>query len=265
MSDSYRVGLIVPSSNTTMETELPAMLGRRAASTGERFTFHSSRARLRHVTPEELAAMVDDGERCAAEVGDADVDVVAYACLVALMARGPGYHRVAEERLGRALAEAGCTAPVVTSAGALVEAVVALGARRIAVLAPYMKPVTELVVAYIEDAGVEVVDVISLEVAHNLAVGRIDPMSLLDNLERLDVSRADAVVLSACVQCPSLSAIPIAEERCGRPVLSAATATAFRVLESLGLDPSVPDAGSLLAGRRPVPRSPQSADSLLAT
>ncbi|MGH2603694.1 MAG: Asp/Glu racemase, partial [Dehalococcoidia bacterium] len=29
MSDSYRIGLIVPSSNTTMETEIPAMLRRR--------------------------------------------------------------------------------------------------------------------------------------------------------------------------------------------------------------------------------------------
>src|SRR4051812_4960911 len=132
MSESYRVGLIVPSSNTTMETELPQMLRRRAELTGEEFTFHSSRARLQQVTPEELARMVDDGERCAAEVADARVDVVAYACLVALMAQGAGFHRVAEERLAGALAEAGCEAPVVTSAGALVEAIAALGAARIA-------------------------------------------------------------------------------------------------------------------------------------
>jgi maleate isomerase len=246
---SHRIGLIVPSSNTTMETELPAMLARRSALTGERFTFHSSRARLQRVTPEELARMVDDGERCAAEVADAGVDVVAYACLVALMAQGPGFHAVAERRLGSAMAAAGCEAPVVTSAGALVDAIGALGARRVAILAPYLRPVTELVLAYIEDAGIEVVDSISLEVADNRAVGRIDPRSLLDHLERLDTSRADAVVLSACVQCPSLPAIPAAEARCGRPVLSAATATAFRVLQELGLDPAVPEAGALLAGR----------------
>ena len=49
MSD-YRIGLIVPSSNTTMETELPAMFARRAAVTGESFTLHSARAQLSHVT-----------------------------------------------------------------------------------------------------------------------------------------------------------------------------------------------------------------------
>jgi maleate isomerase len=233
-----------------METELPAMLARRSATTEERFTFHASRARLHQVTPHELARMVADGERCAAEVADAAVDVVAYACLVALMAQGPGFHRTSEHRLGRALAEADCRAPVVTSAGALVESIEALGARRVAMLAPYMQPITALVVDYIEDAGIEVVDAISLEVSNNLAVGRIDPMSLLDHLERLDVARADAVVLSACVQCPSLPAIPIAERRCGRPVLSASTATTYRVLEQLRLDPWVPEAGTLLARSR---------------
>lgn len=251
MTVDHRVGLIVPSSNTTMETELPEMLGRRAAAYGGRFTFHASRSRLRSVTTEELTRMVGDGERCAVEVADAGVDVIAYACLVALMAQGTGYHRVAEERLaGAAAGVAAMAPPVVTSAGALLEGVQALGARRIAVLAPYTREITDLVVGYIEDAGIEVVDIISLEVADNRAVGRIDPLSLLDHLGDLELAHADAVVLSACVQCPSLPAIPIAEERTGLPVLSAAVATTFRILESLALDTHVPGAGALLDGTR---------------
>ena len=47
MSRTYRVGLIVPSSNVTMETEIPALFRRREALAPERFTFHSSRARMR--------------------------------------------------------------------------------------------------------------------------------------------------------------------------------------------------------------------------
>ncbi len=249
MSRNVRVGLIVPSSNTTMETEIPAMLARRTADDAT-FTFHSSRSRLHSVTTDELKRMVDDAERCAFEVSDAAVDVIGYACLVAIMAQGAGYHHIAEDRLARAAARNGVTAPVVTSAGALIEGVQALGARRIAVLAPYMKPITELVVGYIEDAGIEVVDSHSLEVSHNLSVGRIDPLTLLDHLDELDVDGVDAVVLSACVQCPSLPAIERAEDRLGKPVLSAAVATTFRILGSLGLDTTVPGAGSLLDGTR---------------
>ena len=54
---TYRIGQIVPSSNTTMETEIPAMLRARESIEPERFTFHSSRMRMKKVTKEELAEM----------------------------------------------------------------------------------------------------------------------------------------------------------------------------------------------------------------
>ena len=87
---AYRVGLIVPSSNTTMETEIPAMLRARESISAERFTFHSSRMRMMEVTPEQLAAMDRDSDRCALELSDARMDVMAYACLVAIMSMGLG-------------------------------------------------------------------------------------------------------------------------------------------------------------------------------
>lgn len=93
MSNHYRIGQIVPSSNTTMETEIPAMLGARQLIRPERFTFHSSRMRMKHVNKEELAAMDAESDRCALELSDARVDVLGYACPVAIMAMGLGYHR----------------------------------------------------------------------------------------------------------------------------------------------------------------------------
>jgi maleate isomerase len=250
MGRTYRIGLIVPSSNTTMETEIPEMLRRRAAVAPERFTFHSSRTRLKHVTKEELDRMVEDSDRCARELADARVDAIAYACLVALMAQTPGFHCAAEERLRAATGESGAPVPVVSSAGALVEALRALGATRIALVAPYLRPITSLVVDYLSASGVDVVDSISLEVSNNLEVGRLDPARLPDIAAELDIRDADAVVLSACVQMPSLAAIEAAEERLGLPVLSAGTATVFRLLQALDLEPVVPGAGGLLSGAR---------------
>ena len=94
---TYRIGQIVPSSNTTMETEIPQMLRDRESVAPQRFTFHSSRMRMMRVSKEELAAMNRDGVRCAAELADARVDVMSTACLVAIMAMGHGYHRKVEE------------------------------------------------------------------------------------------------------------------------------------------------------------------------
>ena len=63
MSRSYRLGLIVPSSNTTMETEIPRMLNR--ADLPVDFTFHSSRAVLQEVDAGSLDRMVADSDGCA--------------------------------------------------------------------------------------------------------------------------------------------------------------------------------------------------------
>lgn len=246
---TYRIGQIVPSSNTTMETELPAMFRAREAVAPERFTFHSSRMRMKNVTKEELAAMDADSDRCAAELSDARVDVLGYACLVAIMSMGKGYHCQSERRLHEVTVREGGPAPVVTSAGALVQGLKTLQARKIAMIAPYMKPLTQLVAEYIEAEGIQVTDRIALEIPDNLEVGRRDPMALLEIYKGLNLEGIDALVLSSCVQMPSLAAIPLVEKATGLPVVSAAVCTTHQMLVKLGLPTHVPNAGTLLSGR----------------
>ena len=248
-SRSYRIGQIVPSSNTTMETEVPAMLHAREVIRPERFTFHSSRMRMRKVTKEELEAMNCEALRCAAELADARVDVMSTACLVATMAMGPGHHRETERELTAVVRANQSVAPVMTSAGALIAGLQAMGAKRISLMAPYLRPLTDLVVKYIEYEGIEVVDSICFEIPDNLEVGRRDPLRLLDDVQCLNVEGVDAIVASACVQMPSLAAIQRIEDRLGIPTVSAAVCTVHHMLEHLELEPVVPNAGALLAGR----------------
>jgi len=247
----YRIGQIVPSSNTTMETEIPQLLRAREAIRPERFTFHSSRMRMHKVTKEELEAMNREGLRCAAELADARVDVLSTACLVAIMAMGLRHHRNVERELTEVVRANHCGAPVMTSAGALVEGLHIMGARRIALLAPYMCELTDLVVKYIEHEGIEVVDAISFEIPDNLDVGRRDPGLLVEDVKRLKTDNVDVVVLSACVQMQSLPSIQAVEDQLGLPVTSTAICTTRRMLDHLGLEPVVPNAGALLSGRYP--------------
>jgi maleate isomerase len=246
---TYRIGQIVPSSNTTMETEIPAMLHAREAVEAERFTFHSSRMRMKKVTKEELAAMDADSGRCAAELVDARVDVVGYACLVAIMSMGKGYHRESEARLHDITVKEGHPTPVVTSAGALVAGLKTLNAKRVSLVAPYMKALTCMVTDYIEAEGIQVADSISLEIADNVEVGRQDPMALIRIYKDLKLTGIDVLVLSSCVQMPSLNAVSIVEQECGLPVVSAAICTTHQMLQKLGLKTVVPNAGSLLSGK----------------
>ncbi len=249
ITKNYRIGLIVPSSNTTMEKEIPEMLGRRQSMiAGETFTFHSSRMRMKTVSKEELSQMDIESDRCALELSDANCDLLAYACLVAIMSQGSSYHITSEKRLTEIVHKNGHSSPVISSAGALVNAVEVLGVKKVAIITPYMKPLTQLVIDYLESFGIQVVDSISLEVSDNLEVGRLDPLNLVNIVKRLDLTEADAVILSACVQMQSLPAIDIVEKEVNLPVLSAATATVYHTLKQLDLQTYVPKAGKLLSG-----------------
>lgn len=243
-----RIGLIVPSSNITMETELPELLRRQTEATGMRYTFHSARASLKNVTKEELLAMVAKAGECAKQVSDADVKVIAYACLVAVMAQGAGAHEPSEEVIAKAAADNGHPAAVVSSAGALVRVLQEIGAKRIAMITPYMPALTQTVSDYVTGAGIEVTEAVALAVSDNLQVGCLDTGNLRTLAAGIDPSTVDAVILSACVQMPSADAIEPVEQALGVPVISAATATTFEILKALGHQPQIPNAGRLLRG-----------------
>ena len=244
-----RVGLVVPSSNVTVETEMPAILGRHPDA---EFSFHASRMRMARVSPEQLAAMNAQRERCILEIGDARPDVILYACLVALMAAGPGEHQRVESLVAEQLAAGGSAALVRSSAGALTEALRGLGARRVALVTPYMRPLAAQVVAYIEAEGFEVTGWRALEVEDNGAVGAIPGDQVMTAARSLDLTGADALIISACVQMPSLGLIEAAEAEFGLPVLSAATAGAYSILRASGLPLAIEGAGSLLRAELPV-------------
>ncbi|MEM8572618.1 MAG: Asp/Glu racemase [Pseudomonadota bacterium] len=246
-----RVGLIVPSSNVTMETEIPALLKARERILPDRFTFHSSRMRMKAVVKEELEAMDTDSVRCATELSDAAVEVQAYACLVAIMSMGLGYHRASSDKLHEATVQNGQATPILNSAGALVESLHEIGAKKVSIICPYMKPLTQLVVDYIENEGIEVQDFLALEIPDNLEVAAQDPSAPAELWRKLDTRGIDAIVASACVQMPSLPAIEMIERASGLPTISASVATTSKILQSLGLTQVAPGGGALLSGGQP--------------
>ncbi len=244
---NHRIGLIVPSSNTTMETELPELFRWRSETTGERFTWHSARAQMKRVTAEELDRMVQASDGAAQSLADAPIDAIAYACLVAVMCRGLGAHRAVEAQLERALQDAPRQPPIVSSAGALIDTLGQLAVKRVALVTPYMRPLADQVADYIRSEGFDVSETVALEVADNVSVGQLDPEGLVEIASSLTLDGIDAIVLSACVQMPSLPVVQRVEDLLGVPVVTAATATARSLLLALGLAPEIPNGGAALA------------------
>lgn len=64
------------------------------------------------------------------------------------MSMGKGYHRVSQDRLHQVTVDAGNPAPVVSSAGALIDSLHLMGTKKVPIVAPYMKPLTKMVAEY---------------------------------------------------------------------------------------------------------------------
>lgn len=99
----------------------------------------------------------------------------------------------------------------------------------------------------VQGSVITVLDAVSLEVADNLAVGCLDPANLPGIARNLQPAGVDVIVLSACVQMPSLPAVHQVEDELSVPVITAAIGVAHEILKSLGHRPAIGGAGSLRA------------------
>lgn len=125
-------------------------------------------------------------ERCVAELTDASCNSLAYVCLVAIMAQGLGEHPWVTAAIREQLIESASMPTIVTSADALIEAIQALEARRLTLVTPYLKPLAQKVMDYIEAEQIEVTDWVALEEPDNAAVARIPGERILTAARKLD-------------------------------------------------------------------------------
>ena len=232
-----RIALMVPSPNTVAETEFWTM-----APAG--VTVHTSRMPFfgdRHARP--FDAMEAELPRVFEEVNTARPDVIAYGCTASSARGNPA------EVEARLTAQAGT--PTVTAAGALVDALAVLGARRIVLLTPYPQAVNDKERKFFAENGITVLDdesVIVDEGQHAFRNMSAVPCDLLTEraVACADRDDVDAVVLSCC-DMPTLDAIGRIEVRTGLPVISSTQALFWKAARTAGLDDAITDAGRLLA------------------
>lgn len=115
-----------------------------------------------------------------------------------------------------------------------------MGAKKVSIICPYMKPLTQMVVDYIEHEGIKVQDFLALEFPDNFKVAAQDPNAPPELWNKLDSKGIDLIVASACNQMPSLPAIAQIEKASGIPTFSADVATNWALLKALGLPATAP-------------------------
>jgi maleate isomerase len=228
-----RIGLLLPSSNTTMEPDFFRMAP-------DSVTIHSARMLLDDVTPESLERMAGESQYAARLLSTADMDLIVYGCTSGSLIKGVEW----EANLVRRIESVSST-PAITTAGAVVEALRSLSARTIQVFTPYTESVNRLEKEFLEAHGFKVASIKGMGLTDNLRIGRVTP----EEIKRFICpgTGADCTFIS----CTNLSAVPLIqtiEDRHKVPVVTSNQASMWAVLNRLG-KPGIKGYGTLLRER----------------
>lgn len=230
---TYRLGLLVPSSNTTMEPEFYTM-----KPVG--VTVHAARMRIRKVTPEGLAEMERELEGAALSLVDAKVDVIGYGCTSGSLIRGLGHDKEIVSKIEE------CTrTPAVTTSGAVVDAFKTLALNRISVATPYIDSINLLERRFLEGSGFRVLELKGLGIEDNPTIGGQRPNTILRLAREANRREAQGVFIS-CTNLPTIEVIPRLEKELGKPVVSSNTATLWSMLRKAGFKSLVRGYGRIL-------------------
>jgi maleate cis-trans isomerase len=233
-----RIGVMVPSTNTTCEADFAMVVPPGITVHGQRLWMTNDAT-----GDDAYKRMNGEIETGARYLATAKVDVVAYGCTTGSFYRGPGWDR---EMLTLISRTAGV--PAVATTPAVVEALHALGARRLSVATPYPEWNNQKLRAYLEAQGFEVLNVDGeprAAAAGNQGINDQPPESVVEFAAR--VCRPDAdVLLCSCTAWRSVEAVDALEQRTGKPVVTSNQATIWAALRALGVGRPVHGFGRLL-------------------
>jgi maleate cis-trans isomerase len=229
-----RIGLLVPSINTTMETELWQVV-----PTG--VSVHTGRiAGGRHGTPETLRGMEEEGRRAAGPLAMVEPDVVVYACTSGSFFEGPQWN----DKICRELTEI-TGAPTVTTAGAMVAALRSTNRRKVDIVTPYVALTNERLKAFLEAHGIQVGKLGTFDMLDMFDHAKIQPIEIYRKVKETVQPDSDGVFV-ACTQLRAMEMLDMLERDLGKPVYSAVQASAWQAFQHLRIDPQLNEHGSLL-------------------
>ena len=217
-----RIGLMIPSSNTTMENEFHE-------AKPEGVSVHTTRLMLKQAVEKELLEMENHLERGCQELKTAMVDVIVYGCTTGSLVKGKGHDEKLQEKIQKLTG-----VKAITTSGAVLKAFSLLQAQNIAVITPYVKELDEKEVGFFEANGLKVGDICGLGLADNLDIGRLEPKQIYHVLRKINLQKMDALFIS-CTNWRVIEIIKDLEDDIGLPVVTSNQASLVMALKEMGL------------------------------
>jgi maleate isomerase len=208
-----RVGILIPSTDTTVEKELPTLLSGHA-------TCHFARMKLTAVTHEGLRSMEADALHAAEILADARPDVVLFACTSGTFIFGADY----EADLAAKLATAS-GATVVTTARSVANMLLTSGST-VRLRTPYESSITQAEVTYLQSFGLTVSSSDSLGLTVDNDIAAVSADRLIDFVKGTD---APNVVMLSCTNLQTLHILDDLTAAAGASIVTSNLAAADAV------------------------------------
>lgn len=212
-----RLGLIVLQTDETLEFE-----ARQVLAGHDTALFHARIPNAADVTPETLGAMEAEMPRTAALL-PTGLDAIAYACTSGATVIGP---EAVEERVQQVHPGTPVTNPI----SAVMAALDALGARRIAMVTPYVAEVTAPMRALLTECGVDVLSAVSFEEGDDHKVARISPESTRAAMIEAGHMPGVEAVFASCTNLQTFDIIDEVEHILDLPVVTSNQALLWHLL-----------------------------------
>jgi len=193
----------------------------------EGVTVHTARLwTRREATIETLLKMEDSAEEVAESVATAEVNVIVYGCTSGSFIKGPEWNKKIIEKLERKT-----KIPVITTAGAMVEALKAMGMGKVSVTTPYVKVTNDSLAAFLESNGIRVLDLKSFDMLDMFDHAKVEPSQIYNLAKQSNQPEADGVFI-ACTQLKVLDIIEKLEQDLKKPVVTATQASMWLALKA---------------------------------
>jgi maleate cis-trans isomerase len=248
MASRKRIGVMVPSTNTTCEADFQMTVPRDVTIHGQRLWMTNE-----GTGDEAYVRMNAEIESGARYLATANVDVVVYGCTTGSFYKGPGWDTQMLELIQRE-----ARVPAVATSPSVVEALRFFGARRLSVATPYPEWNNRRLRAYLEAQGFEVLNVDGeprAAAAGNQGINDQDPEAVVEFASRVCRPEADALLCS-CTAWRSVEAIAAIEARTGKPAVSSNQSTIWTALRALGITRPITGFGRLLENLTPARPAP---------
>ncbi|MCP2605233.1 aspartate/glutamate racemase family protein [Candidatus Aminicenantes bacterium AH-873-B07] len=229
----FKIGIIIPSSNTTIEREFSKILPQNISA-------HFCRLKLKNITIEELKAMGKNVEEASELLADAKVDLICYACTSGSLYGGLKHEKKIVRRI-----EEKTKIKTITTAKSVIDALNKLKAKKISVATPYSDEINLKVKEFLEDNRFSVLNLVGLGLTDNIEVGNTST-EVVYNLAKQAYKNNIECLFISCTNLRTIEIIDKLENELNLPIISSNTATLWNALRNLNFKGKIFNCGILL-------------------